>query len=248
MQVLCGAARQACSQAEHIICSSAAQHAASALHSKDLDCLCQLSTATMQLSSAICCDPAVARPLISAGTHTPALDEIKAAVKSLTSMWTACMDSLKQQQAMHGPAGDHTHAGSQHAWQCLIPSLATSLKCLLHMSITSAEFISNIGNGSQQTSIEMCNMSALNLSWANLTRLLVAVPDYMRPQVSRDLNTTCLALPACLEGDDPVLRPVWRRPIFVSGIVRCGGIGQKGRHGQLKYVLPAGCPAGVGSS
>jgi hypothetical protein len=186
LQVLCAAASQACSQAEHSMCSSASQQAVSTLHLKDIECLCQLSTATLQLSSAVCCDPAVALPLVSAGTRNPALEQLKEAVKSLTSMWTACMIRL-QQQDVHGPAGDSEYAGhpagSQHAWQCLIPSLAASVRHLLHMSVTSADFLSGTSSSSQQT--EMCSMAALNLSWANLTRLLVAVPDDVRPQVSQ---------------------------------------------------------------
>jgi hypothetical protein len=182
--VLCEAARQACCQAESSI-SSAAQHAGT-LHPKDLDCFCQLSTATLQLSSAICCDPAVALPLISCGTHTPALDQLKGAVKALTNMWGLCMEQLMQQQGnlLHqgGPL-----SGSQQAWQCVtFPALAASVKHLLHMAVTSAEFVgssSSNGNSSQQVPKEMCSMSALNLSWANLTRLLVAVPEGVRQQV-----------------------------------------------------------------
>lgn len=197
LQVLCGAARQACCQAEVSIQSSAGQ--AAILPPKDLDCLCQLSTATLQLSSAICCDPAVALSLISAGTHASALEELKHAVKALTTMWTCCMQHLQhsqqQQGVVPGFAGSLAHAGSssQHAWQGMIPSLAASVKHLLHMSVTSAEFVSSsssTGGGSsgcgssQAVPKEMCSMSVLNLSWINLTRLLVAVPEGVRPQVS----------------------------------------------------------------
>lgn len=209
LQVLCGAARQACCQAELSIQSSAGQ-AAAILPAKELDCLCQLSTATLQLSAAICCDPAVALPLISSGTHASALEELKHAVKALTTMWTSCMQHLQQSQqqqdGVSGFAGNPAHAGSssQHAWQGMTPSLAASVKHLLHMSVTSAEFVSSssIGGGSigcgssQAVPKEMCSMSVLNLSWINLTRLLVAVPEEVRPQVGL---SGCLLIsnPAC---------------------------------------------------
>lgn len=192
--MLCEAARQACCQAESSI-SSAAQPAG-ALHPKDLDCFCQLSTATLQLSSAICCDPAVALPLISCGTHTPALDQLKGAVKALTNMWGLCMEHLMQQGNLQQR---RPLSGIQQAWQCVIvPALATSVKHLLHMAVTSAELVSSNGSGagSQKVPKEMCSMSALNLSWANLTRLLVAVPADVRQQVgsgcSRQTASSCV--------------------------------------------------------
>jgi len=188
LQMLCGSARAACNQAESSICSSTILQEA-ALHGKDLECLCQLSTATLQLSSAICCDPEVALPLISSGSHASALDQLKGAVKSLTNLWASCMAGLQQQDmqqhAQHeaaGGAGPGSASSSKQAWQGLVPSLAASLKHLLHMSVTSAEFVCS-SSSSQQVPREMCSMSALNLSWANLTRLLVAIPEGVRMQV-----------------------------------------------------------------
>lgn len=145
----------------------------------------QLSTTTLQLSSAVCCDPAVALPLISSGAHAPALEQLKGAVKSLTGLWAACMDFLQQQdQHTEQQLGLDRSAGQCTAtsWQCLTPALASTVKLLLHMSVTSAEFVSS-GGSSQQVPKEMCSMSALNLSWANLTRLLVAIPMGLRMQV-----------------------------------------------------------------
>lgn len=127
--------------------------------------------------------------------HTAAMDQLKGAVKSLTNLWTACIAVLNQQQhnqqqedtlvygACPGPGGIVT-ASQDAAWQAVLPGLSASVKHLLHMSITSADFVSKGSTASsQQVPREMCSMSALNLSWANLTRLLVAVPEGMRVQV-----------------------------------------------------------------
>jgi hypothetical protein len=90
-----------------------------------------------------------------------------------------------QDQQQHDSNPQHS-SSTQQAWQGLMPSLSTSLKHLLHMSVTSAEFVSSsaaTSSSSQHVPKEMCSMSALNLSWANMTRLLVAIPEGVRMQV-----------------------------------------------------------------
>lgn len=204
--------------------NTATNSAKSSLQRKELDCLCQLSTATLQLASAVCCDPEVALPLISSGSHTAALDQLKGAVKSLTNLWASCMTLLQQQQQdqhQEQRQGQHQQphsasSSSQQALQALVPSLAASFKHLLHMSVTTAQFVSrnssssntSTSSSSQQVPREMCSMSALNLAWANLTRLLGFIPEGVRVQVLtvqdllhglqyalQQLHTTVMELP-----------------------------------------------------
>jgi hypothetical protein len=115
------------------------------------------------------------------------------------------MDFLQQQgqhpdqhQGFDQSAGQlaPSSSSSQHAWQCITPALASTVKLLLHMSVTSAEFVSSGGSSSQQVPKEMCSMSALNLSWANLTRLLVTIPVDVRMQVrvQEARHSTCCLL------------------------------------------------------
>jgi hypothetical protein len=119
------------------------------------------------------------------------MEELKGAVKSLINLWASCMLLQQQHEQQQGVDGHMapclgSSSSSQQAWQGLIPALATSVEHLLHMCVTSADYVStasSLNPSSQQVPREMCTMSALNLSWANLTRLLVAIPASVRMQV-----------------------------------------------------------------
>jgi hypothetical protein len=127
------------------------------------------------------------------------------------------MDCLQQQgqhaeqhQGLEQSAGQCT--ATQHAWQCVTPALASTVKLLLHMSVTSAEFVSS-GGSSQQVPKEMCSMSALNLSWANLTRLLVTIPVDVRMQVSAGSTASTCFSSTCYR--QHALAGVGVRPVLV---------------------------------
>jgi hypothetical protein len=184
-QALCSKAHEACALVAAHASSSTAQHP------KALAALQELAAGTMQLAAAVCCEPEVALPMISAGSHAAAMDQLKGAVKALTNHLVAAVEATTtaQQQA-------------QQAQMLLVPALSAAAQPLLHMALTTAGFMSAAAaaaasDNSSSQHAKMCSMSALNLSWTHLTRLLVAMPEGVRSQVLQAadlLRGLCCAL------------------------------------------------------
>eukprot|EP00775_Hariotina_reticulata_P010798 gene10798-10954_t len=137
----------------------------------------------MALTTAVCCRPEIAQPLLAAGIHKEAVNQLKDGVKAMANHLVKIMELLDKDVAPHA-----WPAPPAHLLQALVPAVCAMVKPLLHLALASAASIfgtnaSHCNSSSPAISKELCSMVVLNMSWVNLTVLLVAVPAGARLQV-----------------------------------------------------------------
>lgn len=138
----------------------------------------------MALTAAVYCQPEVAQPLLAAGIHKEAINQLKDGVKAMANHLVKCMDLLHKDATQHA-----WPAPPAHLLQGLAPAVRAMVKPLLHLALASAASI--FGTSASQCSSssrplipkELCSMVVLNMAWVNLTMLLVAVPPGARLQM-----------------------------------------------------------------
>jgi len=119
-----------CLQASTASCSPAA------FHPTALEALCQLCSALMALTAAVCCQLEVAQPLLAAGIHKEAVNQLKDGVKAMANHLVKCMDLLDKGTVQHA-----WPAPPAHLLQGLAPAVCAMVKPLLHLALASAASI-----------------------------------------------------------------------------------------------------------
>lgn len=176
----------------------------------------QLAPIILQLGGIVFCSVDFCRQLLAAHAYQQAVDQMRVAVKDLTTH----LSSVLERVISTDPSADPM---SHQALACTLSVLQATTSQLLPIALQSAELIS--GSHGAVLPKEMCSFAVLNLAWASLTRLLLQVPEQYRQQVIQpeqaDAGLTCALHQLGLACQELRGQPAPNRTIVVKFWVQC---------------------------